>query len=359
VSFLVPRAGAVVRLDSSRANVDAPGWSAAFEGAVATDIRALATGSLSPRLEALAKSNPAVAALVSWRDLPWLPLTALDAVRLDGFDTLFLELLGTCNERCVHCYAESSPQVRAALAREVCESVIDDAHAAGFRRIQFTGGDPLLCKFLPELVARAATFETREIYTNGLLLDDRLLDRLAPHDPCFAFSYYSHDPDIHDSITRTPGSQRRTRAAIERAVSRGLGVRVAIVVMNENVAAVDETVDDLKRRGVTSISTSAGRSAGRGSAFSWQPRTQPTGATAGHRAESAISDGKLAVTYDGNVVPCIFNRSRVLGTIDAHHGLRDVLASLATLPGPAATAERLSCSSCRTTDIALATLGAR
>jgi MoaA/NifB/PqqE/SkfB family radical SAM enzyme len=355
MSYVIPRAGAIVRLPhDGRAEVSAAGWSASFDGRLADDVARIAAGELSPRLEALAKTNAAAAALVSWREHPWLPLTALDAIRLDGFDTLFLEVVGTCNERCVHCYADSSPSVKAALSRELCDAVVDDAHAAGFRRIQFTGGDPLICKFLPELVERAAPlFELREIYTNGLLLDDELLDRLAPHNPGFAFSYYSCDPAIHDAITRTPGSQRRTRSAIERAAKRGLRVRAAIVVFDQNIDTVDATVAELESLGV-SVAASAQKGVGRGRAFAWQPKDTMLGA--GHRA-TGESDGKLAVTYDGNVVPCIFNRDRVLGRLDDHTRLRDVLAALAVAPGAARDESQLTCGSCRITDLALTALG--
>jgi MoaA/NifB/PqqE/SkfB family radical SAM enzyme len=293
--------------------------------------------------------------LVSWRDHAWLPLTVLDAVRLDGFDTLFLELVGTCNERCVHCYADSSPQVKAALSREVCETIVDDALAAGFRRIQFTGGDPLICKFLPELVERAAAYQTREIYTNGLLLDDELLDRLMPHRPAFAFSYYSCDAAIHDAITRTPGSQRRTRAAIERVVKRGLSARASIVVLDQNVDTVDATVAELEGLGVATVASAPEKTGGRGRAFAWQPTNGKD--VGSHRLQSS-SEGKLAIAYTGEVIPCIFNRSRVLGHVDEHSRLAHVLAGLAVTPGIAAGDDRLSCTSCRITDLALATLGA-
>jgi MoaA/NifB/PqqE/SkfB family radical SAM enzyme len=244
--------------------------------------------------------------------------------------------------------------VEAALSRELCETIIDDAHAAGFRRIQLTGGDPLICKFLPELVERAAPlFELREIYTNGLSLDSELLDRLAPHQPGFAFSYYSCDPTIHDAITRTPGSHRRTRAAIERAVNRGLRVRAAIVVLDQNIDTVDATFAELKSIGA-SVSASAQKGVGRGSAFAWTP-TEVAGA-AGHRT-AGETDGKLAVTYDGAVVPCIFNRGRVLGRLEHGKRLRDVLADLAMTSGPARDDQELSCGSCRITDLALAALG--
>lgn len=351
----MPAAQAVVRVGYSHADISTTGWSASFDGVLAQDVATVASGTVTPRLLALAKVNQTAAVLASWQSHTWLPLTALDALRLDGFDTLFLEVIGTCNERCLHCYAESGPTIESALDRTTCESIVDDAISLGFRRIQFTGGDPLLCRFLPDLLARAQAYEVREIYTNGLALTEELLAELAPHKPSFAFSYYSHDAAIHDAITRTPGSHRRTRAAISRVVARGFPVRAAMVVLNENVDGVDATVADLKSLGVGFISTGASKTAGRGNAFSWQPRAAGN-ANAGHRAADAKSEGKLCVTYDGNVVPCIFNRTRVLGTVTATHRLSDVIAHLAATPGPAADTEKLSCGSCRLTDHALAQL---
>lgn len=354
-SFLVPAAQAVVHVHGDHADISTASWSATFEGIVASDVAELARGTVTPRLAALARHNDAAAAVASWHAHVWLPLTALDALRLDGFDTLFVELTGVCNERCQHCYAESGPTVEGALDRATVESIIDDAAVLGFRRIQFTGGDPLLCSFLPDMLARATAFETREIYTNGLALTDELLAKLAPHKPSFAFSYYSHDPAIHDAITRTPGSHRRTRAAIQRVVARKLPVRAAMVVFNDNVDGVDATVADLENLGVGFVSTAASKTAGRGNAFAWQPRSQ---ANAGHRSADVKSEGKLCITYEGHVVPCIFNRSRVLGTVGPSSRLRDVIADLAVAPMPPADADKLSCGSCRMTDFALAKLGA-
>jgi AdoMet-dependent heme synthase len=355
--YLVPAAHAVVTIAPLRAVIESSEWSMSIDGELARDVARLARGDLSARLAALSRNNQAAAIIVGWHESrhPWLPLTALDAVRLDGFDTLFVELVGLCNERCVHCYAESSPQVTAALDRATAESIVDDAAAVGFRRIQFTGGDPLLCSFLPDLVARAERFDVREIYTNGLSLDEELLGRLAPYKPSFAFSYYSHDPAIHDAITRTPGSHRRTRAAIRRAVERGLPVRCSVVVLGDNVDGVDQTVADLRSLGVQTVTASASQSAGRGSLFAWRPHHQPAGG-GGHRAPNAIAEGKLAITYEGAVVPCIFNRSRVLGRVGGGRRLADVLADLAVTAGPPADAAKLTCSSCRTTDYALAAL---
>jgi MoaA/NifB/PqqE/SkfB family radical SAM enzyme len=330
----------------------------------------LESGAATAELSRLAAAHPALADLVAWLGSPAVPLTRRDVVRLDGFDTLFLELLGRCNEKCVHCYADSSPTVGDALERELVLSVIEQAAEAGFRRIQFTGGDPLLCDFLPEAVARATGvgIKHREIYTNGLALHDGLLAELAPSRPSFAFSFYSIDPEVHDRITRTPGSQKRTLAAIDRVVAKGLACRAAVVVMEDNSERVEELVEFLRGRGVGSVSWSRTFAVGRGTDVA----TAGTGSAAeeikvrtaeagGHTAPGGerAGSGKLCVTYTGELVPCIFQRSSVLGNVRRGTLMEILEASGARRGLPVAddSRKRLQCASCRLTDMALDYLG--
>jgi MoaA/NifB/PqqE/SkfB family radical SAM enzyme len=369
-----PRAGGLVAREADGyLLVASSGMRSLVRGAICRHIdESLEAGTATPGLIRLAEAHPALGDLIAWLATPAVPLTAYDVVRQDGFDTLFIELLGRCNERCVHCYADSAPTVTDALDRETVMSVIDQAAAAGFRRIQFTGGDPLLCEFLPEAVARAAEvgIEHREIYTNGLALSAGLLDQLEAGRPSFAFSFYSLDPEIHDRITRTPGSHRRTLAAIDRVVARGLRSRAAIVVMEENAARVDELVEFLKARGVGSVSWSRTFAVGRGtevanSASSPRaigPRTAESG---GHSAPGGgrRGSGKLCVSYTGDIVPCIFQRQSVLGNVRSGVPLVDLLAASGRgparrgLPVSDDSRQRLQCASCRLTDAALGWLG--
>jgi MoaA/NifB/PqqE/SkfB family radical SAM enzyme len=295
------------------------GWSFHAAGRLAGEARDfLDAGAPGPGLRSLGGGHPAVALLRRLAGAPAVPLTPASALELGGFDTLFLELTGACNEHCVHCYAESGPQVAAALPRATCEAVLRDAAELGFRRVQLTGGDPLLCPFLPDLVAAAAALgiPACEIYTNGLLLREPLLDLLAPHRPLFAFSFYSHRPEVHDAVTRAAGSQRRTLAAVRRALERGLAVRVAVVVMEENAGDVGATVDLLESVGVTEIGVSGSRPVGRGRLYggTWDGGRRSAGAAV-HRGAEAPGRGSLCVTWDGRVVPCVFNRSDVLGRL--------------------------------------------
>lgn len=330
------------------------------DGLLAEDLRAwLVSGQGNPRIASLR----ALGVVPPWLDrvagTPSVPLAPGPALELDGFETLFLELTGQCNERCVHCYAESAPEVLEALSRATCERVLDEAAALGFRTVQFTGGDPLLCGFLPAVLERSAAlgFAKREIYTNGLLLSDPTLDRLAPFGPSFAFSFYSHDPARHDAITRTPGSQVRTLHAIDRVVSRGFGLRVNIVVMEQNASDRDATLALLTAHGVERIGVGETRAVGRGTHFDQGVSTRGL-----HSGEEAFSDhhGKICVSYDGTVLPCIFQRGTVLGHV-GDRPLAEILRQPA-LPAPRVrnrlptldeAPPRLDCVSCRVTAEAL------
>jgi MoaA/NifB/PqqE/SkfB family radical SAM enzyme len=236
-------------------------------------------------------------------------------------------------------------------------------------------------------VARATELgiKHREIYTNGLALSDALLDKLAPSRPSFAFSFYSIDPEVHDRITRTPGSQRRTLAAIDRVVARGLGSRAAVVVMEENAGRVDELVGFLRARGVGSVSWSQTFAVGRGTEVATAGTGGATSAVVvtsaevgGHGAPGPRAGmGKLCVTYTGDLVPCIFQRQSVLGNVRSGLRLSEILANgsgrrgLPLVPpegssrGMTAWASsedarrRLQCASCRLTDMALGWLEAQ
>ncbi|MEO7095924.1 MAG: radical SAM protein [Polyangiales bacterium] len=351
--------------------LSASGSRATIEGSLCAEVEAsLAQGAPTPALLRLAPAHESLQELAGWLATPSVPLTALDIVRLDGFDTLFLELLGRCNERCLHCYADAAPTVTDALDRATALSVIEQARALGFRRIQLTGGDPLLSEYLPEAVrhAREVGIEHVEIYTNGLALTDELLAELAPARPAFAFSIYSADPEAHDRITRTPGSHRRTLAAIDRVVARELPVRCAVIVV-DHATDVDALTELLTVRGVPEISVSRTFAVGRGTEHAVASQELVVAAHTisggGHRATNAQSDGKLCVTYTGDVVPCIFQRASVLGNV-RDGSLLELLT--APLPRPASrglplaeeVGRRLQCTTCRVTDVGLALLrGAR
>jgi AdoMet-dependent heme synthase len=308
------------------------------------EARAVLEGRVTSALLAMARYQPTVAGLVAALKTNALePLTRASAMRGAGYGLLFIELTAQCNEQCVHCYAESSPLRREALAWNEISDVLTDAKALGFTTIQLTGGDPLVSEHCVPAAERARSlgFERIEIYTNGLLLHGAAYERLRSLGVDVALSFYSHDAATHDAITRTPGSQRRTLAAMERAVADGLRVRASVIVMDQNREHVDETYALLRSVGLSdaSIGIDVQRSVGRG-LMTLEPKaariaSRTTYATAGHRADvgaeaASVFEGRAAVSYDGNVYPCIFARNHNLGNVRMQR-LADILGATTPL----------------------------
>jgi radical SAM protein with 4Fe4S-binding SPASM domain len=335
-----------------------------------------ATGSIADKIEEVLHSNETLETLPLLESLPFShliqqmresgahPLTAENALRKCGFGTLFLELSGTCNERCVHCYASASPTKRQRLSDIQCKTILDDALSLGFKSVQFTGGEPLLHPALTSLLAYARNlgFQDIEIYTNATLLYGNRLEKLLPYKPNIAVSVYSHQPEIHDAMTRLPGSFERTIAGISQALDAGLDVRVGLIVNEKTAGSERKTIEFLNKIGIDKIRIAGTLAVGRA-------KTSQPYFDMGHDAGDPHTPGNehsamgtLCVTYEGDVCPCVFNRNRKLGNI---HSRR--LLSIATDPEITATADndpdnfnaQLACASCRLTEHALQHLNSR
>ncbi len=301
----------------------------------------------------------------------------------DELGLLFLEITDQCNERCIHCYASSSPTCSDFLSLAEIKHVLQQARALGEPMVQFTGGDPLIHPHLVEAVAFAYDlgFQGIEIYTNGLLLTDSLLQQLLPYAPSFAFSLYSPDKGVHDAITQVKGSHQKTINAMLRAQGLGFHIRIGMAIMEQNAGHEQAMLDFAKSElglGKGSVRFDPVHETGRGrnlntkhislmpSQNSHMPdvaskqahhqviqqdtQTQPEARTPIHKG---LRRGKLAVCANGNISPCIFNREHVLGNI-RHQRLLEALAKTSSQGNHQPSMERwnncqhqLSCADCR------------
>ena len=82
-----------------------------------------------------------------------------------------------CNMKCRFCFAtfhdvgQGRPCLRGHLPREDCLVVVDALASAGFDKINFAGGEPTLCPWLPDLTRRAKELGlTTSVVTNGSCL---------------------------------------------------------------------------------------------------------------------------------------------------------------------------------------------
>jgi len=314
-----------------------------------------------------------------------------------GLGMFFIEMTAKCNEKCVHCYADSHPERTEILTIEEIKKALDNAAELGDPLVQFTGGDPFIHPDLLEAVQHASTLNFRgiEIYTNGLLLNDERLEQLLPYRPRFAFSVYSHDAETHDSITLVPGSFERTMRGIKRAVDAGLIVRANAVIMKQNKGHERElqkylyeeigipwnmigfdTINEMGRgefmdyvldldqqpprthkpADFEDLPSKSNNRVGPDVASDSSPSPQqqkPIATTAPAKKRTTQRSGKLCVSYSGDVFPCIFARQNWLGHI-GENTLSEMLDKLDhRSPIKASTkrwqscTESLTCSDCQ------------
>lgn len=139
-----------------------------------------------------------------------------------------------CNERCEHCYLDHDDHGELTFA-EIC-SLLDQLAEAGCLFLTLSGGEALLRRDFFDILAYARSLQfCVRVKTNGVLIHDRQAARLRAlgvHE--VQVSLYSHRAEVHDRITKLPGSFKRSVDGITAMKAQGLHVVIANVLMKGN-----------------------------------------------------------------------------------------------------------------------------
>src|ERR1700680_3158678 len=147
-----------------------------------------------------------------------------------------LDLTYRCNERCVHCYLDHHDHGEMSTAE--IKDLLDQMAAAGVFYLTISGGEIMMRRDFFEILehARLRTFCIK-LKTNGILIREKEAARLRELGvETIQISIYSHRPEVHDAITKMPGSLRQSIDAVRFLRQQGLYVTMANVLMTENAA---------------------------------------------------------------------------------------------------------------------------
>ncbi len=207
--------------------------------------------------------------------------------------TVHVDLTYRCNERCEHCYLEHDD--KGEMSYNELSRLFAQLADAGVFFLTLSGGEPMIRRDFFDVVARARSLQFNvKVKTNAVLIREAEARRLrALGVEQMQVSVYSHRPEVHDAVTKLPGSLHRTVEGIRALRAAGLKVAVANVMMRSNL-------DDHK--GVASLARSLGAT------YSADPTVTPM--MSGDRSV-------LGLRIPGAELPTLFHDKELVGDPDS------------------------------------------
>ena len=145
-----------------------------------------------------------------------------------------LDITWRCNERCVHCYLDHDD--KGEMSTDEIKDLLRQLADTGTFFLSISGGEPLLRRDCFEILeyARALRFNVK-LKTNAVMIGPKEAVRLRKLGiEQVQISLYSHRPEVHDAITKLPGSLRRTTDAIKHLKANNIKVSLTNVLMQFN-----------------------------------------------------------------------------------------------------------------------------
>ena len=168
-------------------------------------------------------------------------------------------ITGACNFKCRHCFMSAPHAKHGAPTHEQIIKIADSMAECGIHDVGLTGGEPLIrddfLDIISELTKREINVTT--IYTNGWLVDEKLLDELEARgqEPSFQLSF--DGIGMHDFLRGVQGAEEKTIDALKLLQKRGIPVSVSMCVHKNNRDTVRETVKFMASLGVRSMKLGA------------------------------------------------------------------------------------------------------
>lgn len=189
-------------------------------------------------------SNDATAAPLPYRRKRSAALVVSERATAAGVPfSAMIEIADRCNEACVHCYQVQGQ--KGELGTEQWERVLRELADLGVMFLTISGGEPTLRKDFLHLVAYARQLRFAvKIFSNGLNITPELaaeLGRLSVQE--VQISLYSPRAEVHDGVTRVPGSFERVVAAARALRDANVKVLLKSPLMSLNAPEYAEYVE--------------------------------------------------------------------------------------------------------------------
>lgn len=170
---------------------------------------------------------------------------------------LKIEVTHKCPLACIHCSSDSTSNNNLEMTLNNCIDILEQAKQIGVRKIAFSGGEPLIWKYIEEVIEAAAIFTPDiTVYSSGNIqsIDSKLSGLKKFGLNKVVFSIFGAESKSHESITRKSGSFVQTIKAIEVAKNMRLSTELHFVPLESNYMMLDKIAELGRELGIEKIS---------------------------------------------------------------------------------------------------------
>jgi MoaA/NifB/PqqE/SkfB family radical SAM enzyme len=156
-----------------------------------------------------------------------------------------IDLTYRCNNNCRHCWVSlpaNSSERENELTFDQITRIVDEARAMGCRKWAISGGEPMVrpdfAEIFDYLTRKSVSYS---LNTNGTLITPRIA-RLMKRKGTKMVALYGATAEVHDHITRTPGSFEATLRGFAYLKEVGAGFIVQLIPMKDNYGQLNEMI---------------------------------------------------------------------------------------------------------------------
>lgn len=132
-----------------------------------------------------------------------------------------MEIISSCNQKCIYCYNEEIIKKIYQLDLKTIKTILSDAKEMGVDIITLSGGEPLLHKNFFEILEFCKVNEISvNIISNATLITEKAAKKLSNYNPGIQFTLDSGIPEIHD-LSRGMGTFEKQIHALNLLKSSG------------------------------------------------------------------------------------------------------------------------------------------
>ena len=165
----------------------------------------------------------------------------LEEIKINSLPRLPLEgnidLTYRCNNNCRHCWLRIPPdssEKKSEVTSAEIKKIVNEARNMGCRRWSISGGEPMLRPDFSEVFDYLTrNSNSYSINTNGTLITPRIA-KLMARKGVKMVALYGATTEMHDHITRSPGSFEATMAGFRYLKEAKAGFIVQLILMKDN-----------------------------------------------------------------------------------------------------------------------------